>query len=151
MILLGTPLHPLLLLLRQLFKFKLNFLYYTYTFSPFCALTGPPGGLQYRAPGLGHRPFMDGFPKAYHDLETLRRSTKAANTAVAAAASAAASVATASNALTTSASIAQQLGSNFSSSNSTINSDCQGYKPNAPQIQGKCHKWPAGPGQGPCT
>lgn len=114
-------------------------------------LAGPPGGIQYRAPGLGHRPFMDGFPKAYHDLETLRRSTKAANSAVAAAASAAASVATASNALTTSATIAQQLGSNFSSSNSTINSDCQGYKPNAPQIQGKCHKWPASPGQGRCT
>lgn len=135
MILLGTLLH--IKYLRQLFKLKLNIYLY---FLPLFTLTGPPGGLQYRAPGLGHRPFMDGFPKAYHDLETLRRSTKAANTAVVAAASAAASVATASNALTTSASIAQQLGSNFSSSNSTINSDCQGYKPNAPQIQGKCHK-----------
>ncbi|KAM8718601.1 hypothetical protein ACLKA7_001330 [Drosophila subpalustris] len=96
--------------------------------------TSPPGGPQYRALGLGQRPFIDGFPKTFHELETLRRSAKvaAATTAAAAAASAAASAATVGNALSTSA---QQLGSNYSSSNSTINSDCQVYKPNAPQIQ----------------
>ncbi|KAL7744390.1 hypothetical protein ACLKA6_001778 [Drosophila palustris] len=96
--------------------------------------TSPPGGPQYRALGLGQRPFIDGFPKTFHELETLRRSAKvaAATTAAAAAASAAASAVTGGNVLSTSA---QQLGSNYSSSNSTINSDCQVYKPNAPQIQ----------------
>lgn len=101
---------------------------------PYCA--GPTGGPQYRALGLGQRPFIDGFPKTFHELETLRHSAKVA-AATTAAAAAAVSVASAGNALTTNASIAQQLGSNYSSSNSTINSDCQGYKPNAPQIQGK--------------
>ncbi|XP_023163228.2 protein lozenge [Drosophila hydei] len=96
--------------------------------------TSPPGGPQYRALGLGQRPFIDGFPKTFHELETLRHSAKVA-AATTAAAAAAVSVASAGNALTTNASIAQQLGSNYSSSNSTINSDCQGYKPNAPQIQ----------------
>lgn len=35
------------------------------------------------------------------------------------------------------AGLVQQLSSNYSSPNSTINSDCQVYKPNAPHIQGK--------------
>lgn len=102
----------------------------------FTIFAGPPGGPQYRALGLGQRPFIDGFPKTFHELESLRRSAKAAaaTTAAAAAASAATSAASVGNALTTSA---HQLGSSYSSSNSTINSDCQVYKPNAPQIQGK--------------
>ncbi|XP_064556046.1 protein lozenge-like [Drosophila montana] len=95
--------------------------------------TSPPGGPQYRALGLGQRPFIDSFPKTFHELETLRRSAKVA--AATTAAAAAVSAASASNPLTANTSIAQQLGSNYSSSNSTINSDCQGYKPNAPQIQ----------------
>ncbi|KAH8356624.1 hypothetical protein KR084_004682 [Drosophila pseudotakahashii] len=119
--------------------------------------TSPTGGPHYRALGLGQRPYIDGFPstKALHELETLRRSAKVA--AVTTAAAAAATAATAANAVAaaaaavtpaggvgaggvaggTGAGLVQQLSSNYSSPNSTINSDCQVYKPNAPHIQGK--------------
>lgn len=118
---------------------------------------GPTGGPHYRALGLGQRPYIDGFPKALHELETLRRSAKvaAATTAAAAAATsatAATAVAAAAAAVAVTptgggggvgggvgsgAGLVQQLSSNYSSPNSTINSDCQVYKPNAPHIQGK--------------
>ncbi|XP_034656247.1 protein lozenge [Drosophila subobscura] len=127
--------------------------------------TSPTGGPHYRALGLGQRPYIDGFPKTLHELETLRRSAKvaAATTAVAAAATAATAVAaaaaasgstTANNSAAgiggvgvaggsngsgsgsgSGAGLVQQLSSNYSSPNSTINSDCQIYKPNAPHIQ----------------
>nr|XP_036676674.1 protein lozenge isoform X1 [Drosophila suzukii] len=114
--------------------------------------TSPTGGPHYRALGLGQRPYIDGFPstKALHELETLRRSAKvAAVTTAAAAAATAATAAAAAVAVTPpggggaggvaggpGAGLVQQLSSNYSSPNSTINSDCQVYKPNAPHIQG---------------
>ncbi|XP_055844943.1 protein lozenge [Episyrphus balteatus] len=75
--------------------------------------TSPTGGHQYRAVGLGQRPFLDPpFYSHVRELETLRR-----------------------KAPTTGSSLAP-LASNHSSSNSTMNSpDGQGYKPNAPHIQ----------------
>ncbi|EDV46261.1 protein lozenge [Drosophila erecta] len=120
--------------------------------------TSPTGGPHYRALGLGQRPYIDGFPstKALHELETLRRSAKVA--AVTTAAAAAATAASAANAVAAAAAavavapagggvaggvaggagagLVPQLSSNYSSPNSTINSDCQVYKPNAPHIQG---------------
>lgn len=79
-------------------------------------LDGPPG-IQFRL--SSQRSFMDPTPFTSHfrDYDTYRRK--------------------APNAVVTAPSLS---GSNHSSSNSTINSaaaDCQGYKPNAPQIQGK--------------
>lgn len=73
--------------------------------------TGPNNGSQFRALGLGQRPFLDApFTTHLRDLESFRR--KAPHTPI----------------------------SNFSSHSTSngINSDCQGYKPNAPQIHGKC-------------
>ncbi|XP_017064066.1 protein lozenge [Drosophila eugracilis] len=122
--------------------------------------TSPTGGPHYRALGLGQRPYIDGFPstKALHELDALRRSAKvgavttAAAAAAATAASAANAVAAAAAAVAVTptggsgvgagvaggaaAGLVQQLSSNYSSPNSTINSDCQVYKPNAPHIQG---------------
>ncbi|KAH8291736.1 hypothetical protein KR018_012632 [Drosophila ironensis] len=119
--------------------------------------TSPTGGTHYRALGLGQRPFIDGYPKTLHELESLRRSAKVA--AATTAAAAAATAATAATAVAASSSVSpvgggvaggggggtggagpgaglvQQLSSNYSSPNSTINSDCQVYKPNAPHIQ----------------
>lgn len=73
--------------------------------------SGPNGGHQFRALGIGQRPFLDHTPFTSHlrDLETFRR--KAPHTPL-------------SNI------------SNHSSING-LNSDCQGYKPNAPQVHGK--------------
>ncbi|XP_037921502.1 protein lozenge isoform X2 [Hermetia illucens] len=72
--------------------------------------TSPTGGHQFRALGLGQRPFLDApFSSHFRELESFRRKAPVPSLA--------------------------PLGSNHSSSNSTINSDCQGYKPNAPQIQ----------------
>lgn len=125
---------------------------------PLTPFAGPTGGPHYRALGLGQRPYIDGFPKSLHELEALRRTTKAVTTAAAAAATAATAataVAAAAAAVAVSpaggggggtvgvvggsgAGLVQQLNSNYSSPNSTINSDCQVYKPNAPHIQGKC-------------
>lgn len=73
-------------------------------------LTGPNNGSQFRALGLGQRPFLDApFTTHLRDLESFRR--KAPHTPI----------------------------SNFAghSTSNGISSDCQGYKPNAPQVHGK--------------
>lgn len=73
-------------------------------------ISGPNNGSQFRALGLGQRPFLDApFTTHLRDLESFRR--KAPHTPI----------------------------SNFGSHSTSngVNSDCQGYKPNAPQVHGK--------------
>lgn len=76
--------------------------------------TGPNGGHQFRTLGLSQRPFLETpFTNHLRDLESYRR--KAPLTA-----------------------ISPVSNHHTSSSNGLTNStDCQGYKPNAPQIQGR--------------
>lgn len=72
---------------------------------------GPTGGHQFRALGLGQRPFLDApFTSHLRDLETFRR--KSSHTPI------------------------TTLSSHHTTING-LNSDCQGYKPNAPQVHGK--------------
>lgn len=80
-------------------------------------ILGPNGGHPFRTLGIGQRPFLDSsFSSHLRDLESIRR--KAAPIT---------SVPTA------------PISNPTSTTNGLINSDCQGYKPNAPQIQGKHH------------
>lgn len=77
---------------------------------------GPNGSHPFRTLGIGQRPFMDSsFSSHLRDLETFRR--KAPPLAPIPASNSTAAV--------------------HSTTNGLINSDCQGYKPNAPQIQGR--------------
>lgn len=72
------------------------------------SFAGPNGGHQFRALGLGQRPFLDApFTSHLRDLETFRR--KAPLT---------------------------PISGNHPTTNG-ISPDCQGYKPNAPQVHGK--------------
>lgn len=78
---------------------------------------GPNGSHPFRTLGIGQRPFLDSpFSSHLRDLETFRRKApplaaiQAPNTNAAAV---------------------------HSTTNGLMSSDCQGYKPNAPQIQGK--------------
>lgn len=73
---------------------------------------GPTPGHQFRAIGIGQRPYLDpSFTTHLRELETFRR--KAPIT-----------------------SLTPSLTSH-SNSNGNSNSDCQDYKLNAPQVQGK--------------
>lgn len=87
-------------------------------FSSFDNISGPNGGHPFRTLGIGQRPFLDSsFSSHLRDLETFRRKATPLTSIPA----------PNSNATVHST----------SSTNGLINSDCQGYKPNAPQIQGK--------------
>lgn len=78
---------------------------------------GPNGNHAFRSLGIGQRPFIDSsFSSRLRDLESFRRKAPPLS------------------------SIQPQSNTNptvHSSTNGLITSDCQGYKPNAPQIQGK--------------
>ena len=77
------------------------------------SILGPNTGHPFRTLGIGQRPFLDApFTSHLSDLETFRRKAPA--------------ITPISSAL-----------SSHSPSNGTATADCQGYKPNAPQIQGK--------------
>uniref|UniRef100_A0A1B0C6D4 Runt domain-containing protein n=1 Tax=Glossina palpalis gambiensis TaxID=67801 RepID=A0A1B0C6D4_9MUSC len=90
-----------------------------------CA-NGPPGGHQFRAFGLAQRPYPDAtFSSHFRELGSLHRVSR--SSAVTANVTVAPTSSTGPN--------LPQLASNHSSSSSTINSDCQGYKPNATHIQ----------------
>ncbi|KAI9590469.1 hypothetical protein GQX74_008636 [Glossina fuscipes] len=92
-----------------------------------CA-NGPPGGHQFRAFGLAQRPYPDAtFSSHFRELGSLHRVSR--SSAVTANVTVAPTSSTGPN--------LPQLASNHSSSSSTINSDCQGYKPNATHIQGQ--------------
>uniref|UniRef100_A0A1A9WCC0 Runt domain-containing protein n=1 Tax=Glossina brevipalpis TaxID=37001 RepID=A0A1A9WCC0_9MUSC len=93
--------------------------------------TSPPGGHQFRAFGLAQRPYPDAtFSSHFRELGSLHRVSR--SSAVTANVTVAPTSSTGPN--------LPQLTSNHSSSSSTINSDCQGYKPNATHIQGKLSK-----------
>ncbi|KAL9880674.1 lozenge isoform 1-T1 [Glossina fuscipes fuscipes] len=88
--------------------------------------TSPPGGHQFRAFGLAQRPYPDAtFSSHFRELGSLHRVSR--SSAVTANVTVAPTSSTGPN--------LPQLASNHSSSSSTINSDCQGYKPNATHIQ----------------
>lgn len=80
--------------------------------------SGPNGAHPFRTLGLGQRPFIDSsFTSHLRDLETFRRKVPP---------------------LTAIQPTANVNTTVHSTTNSLIgSSDCQGYKPNAPQIQGK--------------
>lgn len=79
-------------------------------------LIGPNNNHPFRALGIGQRPFLDQtFSSHLRDLETFRRKVPAI----------------------TSISASNSNTAVHSTTNGLISSDCQGYKPNAPQISGK--------------
>lgn len=82
---------------------------------------GPNGQLPFRAMGIGQRPFIDSssFSSHLRDLETYRRKAPA---------------------ITSIPSTNTNTISTHQTTNGLLNSDCQGYKPNAPQISGKISK-----------
>ena len=92
-------------------------------FSHFCLITrdafftDPPPGHQLRPLTFGQRPFLDApFTNHLRELETFRRKPTVPNLAT-----------------------PSSITSNNSNSNPTIPSECQEYKPNAPQMSGKLH------------
>ncbi|XP_037815291.1 protein lozenge isoform X1 [Lucilia sericata] len=105
-------------------------------------LNGPPNGTHFRGFGLSQRPYPDtSFTSHFRELGSLHRVTR--SSAAATAASIVNSAATPTSASSTNSSSLPQLtggiggGSvgNHSPTSSTINSDCQGYKPNASHLQ----------------
>lgn len=100
---------------------RFNWIYHIF-FSTFFIELGPNGQHPFRALAVGHRPFMDSSSFSTHlrDLETYRIKAPAIT-----------SIPT-SNTNTV---------STRQTTNGLLNSDCQGYKPNAPQISGKISKW----------
>lgn len=77
-------------------------------------IPGPNAGHPFRTLGIGQRPFLDApFTTHLRDLETFRRKAPAITP------------------------ITSSALSSHSPSNGITSNDCQGYKPNAPQIQGK--------------
>lgn len=79
---------------------------------------GPNGQHPFRTLNIGQRPFLDSsFSSHLRDLESFRRKAPVIPT---------------TNATTS---------STHPTTNGLISSDCQGYKPNAPQIQGKKIEW----------
>ncbi|XP_037815293.1 protein lozenge isoform X2 [Lucilia sericata] len=104
--------------------------------------TSPPNGTHFRGFGLSQRPYPDtSFTSHFRELGSLHRVTR--SSAAATAASIVNSAATPTSASSTNSSSLPQLtggiggGSvgNHSPTSSTINSDCQGYKPNASHLQ----------------
>lgn len=99
-------------------------------------LLGPPNGIHFPTCGFSQRSYP------YHIRESLHRVTR--SSAASAASISSNSATTPTSAVSTSSSSLPQLGSASSSSNhhspttiSTINSGCDGYRPNATHIQGK--------------
>lgn len=95
-----------------------------------CSKLGPTGGHQYRALGLGQRPFLDApFTGHLRELEPYRRKVPTSSANQLPSAPTAASMGP-------SGSHSSSSSNGLPSSSSTI--DCQDhYKPNAPQIHGK--------------
>ncbi|XP_065364861.1 protein lozenge [Calliphora vicina] len=96
--------------------------------------TSPPNGTHFRAYGLTQRPYPDApFSSHFRELGSLHRVTRSS---AATSASIINSASTPTSASSTNSSLPQLGGSgNHSPTSSTINSDCQGYKPNAAHIQ----------------
>ena len=104
---------------------------------------GPPNGTHFRAFGFPQRPYPDAsLSSHFRELTSLHRVTRSSAAAAAAASMVNSSATPASTTgSTASGSLTQLVGSsgNHSPTSSALNSDCQGYKPNATHIQGNCN------------